>query len=99
MRMPVLFIGHGAPTNALESNPFTKTLETLGRELPRPQAILCLSAHWMTEGPRISVSAYPKTIHDYYGFPPEMYKIQYPAPGALDRAKEVAKSLGLPEDS
>ncbi len=98
MRLPVLFIGHGAPTNALADNAYTKALAKLGRDLPRPEAILCVSAHWITPGSRISVVDHPKTIHDFSGFPPEMYQIQYPANGAPEIAREVSKALLLPTD-
>lgn len=98
MRMPVLFIGHGAPTNALADNPYTRALTQLGKDLPRPKAILCVSAHWITPGSRVSVSEKPKTIHDFSGFPAEMYQIQYPASGAAGLASETAEELQLPSD-
>ncbi len=98
MRMPTLFIGHGAPTNALEDNPYTQTLTQLGKLLPRPEAILCVSAHWLTDGTKVSVTDYPKTIHDFGGFPEAMYQIQYPAPGAVATAKRLSEELHLPAD-
>lgn len=98
MRMPVLFIGHGAPTNALADNPYTKALTQLGKDLPCPKAVLCVSAHWITPGSRVSVSEKPKTIHDFYGFPEEMYKIEYPAAGAANLAREAAENLQIPAD-
>ena len=98
MKMPVLFVGHGAPTNALENNPATQTWEKLGRDLSRPEAVLCVSAHWITPGTRVLSSEKPKTIHDFQGFHEEMYQIQYPAPGAPKLAKELAVELGVSTD-
>lgn len=98
MRMPSLFIGHGAPTNALEDNAYTRALAQLGQTLPRPEAILTVSAHWLTEGSRVLVTDHPKTIHDFSGFPDEMYRIQYPAPGAARIARSISERLQLPAD-
>ena len=98
MRMPVLFIGHGAPTNALANNPYTHALIKLGKELPRPKAILCVSAHWVTEDSRVLVSEKPKTIHDFGGFPRELYQVQYPASGAVETARKISKDLALLTD-
>src|SRR5215469_4449889 len=89
-KMPVLFVGHGSPMNAMESNAFTNSLRKLGRELPRPRAICVISAHWVTRGSRVQASAWPPTIHDFYGFPKPLYELQYPAPGAPDLAKRLA---------
>jgi len=93
MTFPILFIGHGSPLNAVADNAFTKTLSALGRSLPRPQAILCFSAHWQSAGFQVQSGAQPQTIHDFEGFPPELYQIRYPAPGAPKLAARVAGML------
>ena len=91
--MPVLFIGHGSPENALLDNPFTRSLTRLGKELPKPQAILCISAHWLTEGTSATAMDMPKTIYDFYGFPPPLYTIKYPAQGSPKLASRVQSLL------
>jgi 4,5-DOPA dioxygenase extradiol len=88
-RMPAIFLGHGSPMNAISDNAFTRALTSLGRRLPRPRAILCVSAHWMSEGTWVTGMSNPKTIHDFYGFPKELFEVQYPAPGNLDVAQQV----------
>lgn len=91
MRHPSLFISHGAPTNATEDNDFTRSLSRLAGELRRPEAILVVSAHWMTRGVHVTGSAEPETIHDFYGFPKELYEIRYPASGATALVPEIKK--------
>jgi 4,5-DOPA dioxygenase extradiol len=92
--MPVFFIGHGSPMNAIETNPFTKSLEALGREIKqKPSAILVISAHWLTDDSYVSISKKPETIYDFYGFPDELYQVKYPAPGAPGYAGEVKKLI------
>jgi 4,5-DOPA dioxygenase extradiol len=80
-RMPVLFVGHGNPMNAIEDNQFVHGFEKITEDIPEPQAILCISAHWYTKGSYVTAVEQPKTIHDFYGFPPIMYEQNYPAPG------------------
>jgi 4,5-DOPA dioxygenase extradiol len=82
-RMPVLFIGHGSPMNALESNSWTRHLAQLALDLPTPKGIVCVSAHWMTPITKRLYVAKPRTIHDFYGFPEALYQVQYAAPGLL----------------
>lgn len=80
--MPVLFVGHGSPMNAIEDNVFTQGWIRMAKEIPAPQFILCVSAHWFTRGSKICDAAQPQTVYDMYGFPPELYQVQYDAPGS-----------------
>jgi 4,5-DOPA dioxygenase extradiol len=91
--MPALFVGHGSPMNALEENPYTISLERLAARIPRPRAILSVSAHWETNGTKVCVHPQPKTIHDFFGFPQELNEFLYPAPGAPEFARQVVKLL------
>ena len=92
-RFPVLFVGHGSPMNALEDNAFTRAWAQTARNLPRPQAILCISAHWMTEGVAVTAMQHPKTIHDFGGFPDALFNVHYPAPGAPGLANAIKTTL------
>lgn len=90
VRMPVMFAGHGSPMNAIEDNEFSRTWKQLGKILPKPKAILCISAHWMTSGETfVTAMDNPKTIHDFGGFPQELFAAQYPAPGAKKWAEDT----------
>lgn len=93
-RMPVLFVGHGSPMNAIERNAFSERWEALGTEMPRPEAILAVSAHWFVRGTRVNTSPSPRMVYDMYGFPDELYRVQYPCPGSPNIAKAVKELLG-----
>lgn len=91
-KAPLLFVGHGSPLNAIEDNSYTKSWQGIAAKIPRPSAILSVSAHWYTDGSRINDTAKPKIIYDMYGFPDELYKVMYNAPGAPELAR-ITKNL------
>ena len=99
-RMPVLFLGHGSPMNAIEDNEYRQSWQALGKQFgtrfPQPKLILCVSAHWLTQGWHLTAMANPKTIHDFGGFPQELFAQQYPAPGAPAVVAELSQALVQP---
>jgi len=88
--MPLLFVGHGSPMNGIEDNEFSQRWNQMGKEIPQPKAVLCISAHWLTNGTAVTAMQHPETIHDFGGFPQALFDVQYPAPGDPGLAKETA---------
>ena len=97
-RMPVFFLGHGSPMNGIEDNQFVQGFKKQGELLEKPNSIIVISAHWETKGTKVTAMEFPKTIHDFGGFPKALYEVQYPAPGHPELAKEIS-TIVQPEDT
>jgi 4,5-DOPA dioxygenase extradiol len=96
-KMPVFFVGHGNPMNAIEDNEFTKSWREIGASIPNPTSILCISAHWETRGTKLTAMSNPNTIHDFGGFPRALYEVQYPAAGNPELATQIKNQIKLSE--
>lgn len=96
-RMPALFVGHGSPMNAIEDNEFSQAWTEAASTLPLPKAILCVSAHWETQGTQVTAMDKPRTIHDFYGFPRPLFEKEYPAPGVPDLAQLISHTIKISE--
>ncbi len=92
-KMPVLFLGHGSPMNAIEENEFVQGFRKASAAIPKPNAILCISAHWETRGTHVTAMEHPVTIHDFGGFPKALFEVQYPAPGSPELAKQTKDTV------
>lgn len=92
-KMPALFIGHGSPMNIILDNAYTRSLRALAADMPKPEAVMVVSAHWLTKNTSVACQEHPKTIHDFYGFPDELYRLRYPSPGAPEAARKTTEAV------